>query len=1007
MPSCKSVVCRRSTTASTFATFATTPVRGRQQPCLGARRASSIAAPPSSESKELLKEDQPQTRGTAESRGRVMPVDVKTPRTNAARNHLPSQKRPYLFTKGSQLGRQLVAEMETKREGKAAEQTLLPQSRGRLRPEIMIPERRPPHLFKANTIKASLLDQMRIDGSNNRRNRPHHHEWDADLAPQPPSKDPTAISKATDFTARLTDPKYPPLSTDELVSWTREKTDWLRNLSPETVHTVFTELKSRKATRQLRIEDWHRLMQHMLARTPFTQRNPASYPARAVAVLKEIKHCSITPDPLMYAFIFRAMKDHEKKIEEMHRFLFVDNRATPPALDSYSGKCWRTILAVYLRRPTAHRLLTEARDLWRLLRQAGIQPDKLTCHAFLEAFASQRLTERVKVARDPKGVAEVHNFMQFTASERKLDPVSADAVMAAHDACGNDKSVVNMFEARTERERVKLGVVAYTTAIRAAHRLGKHNMVLRLYLQMQREGITPNDDCFGFAALALAHYPHPGHEIRETVYEPLGRVVQQRREMTRGEGENRQDPAVAAYTKVSSKSYEMLIEALQKSRDWQLALRAYQELKALREVEFAASALQHSSSTPRSSTPAHESQPPPHHSPRNHPLTSRTTLHHVLHCLGHNGRSIEAREFLLTHVASAERLTAYWTRIVNGKLKAARVRSERERPGLEATLQTAVLELEAYEKQASAITHDDDKGDATPKQQKAKRKGGQQVTQRYHNNLHYTVHTTRLALTSLATALTHPIPELLAGSAGPLRLAYTGFVEGWRGWAVSLGGEQTIADKAKKERMVAEAFLEMEEMVRGVWEVEMGLVREVVRGLGVEVEWVPGRVEDGGGVVGMDEPATKGAEVGEWDETSEWGLRSGQDAAADGERASATAGPAHESDDAGMAVQSGGEDISVTEATEAQDETSDVRSVTRRADPTAATTSETNPAFVVADSTHEAVSAPVTQDVDLGRIEAEAAGIESDPSPATPLDETTTQEASPAVASRRAHLGYF
>ncbi|KAJ3161067.1 hypothetical protein HDU86_007686 [Geranomyces michiganensis] len=239
------------------------------------------------------------------------------------------------------------------------------------------------------------------------------------------------------------------LSTTELLGWITDKANRLRDVDADTVHALFAELCKRRATRALQLQDWHRLFQNLVGRTPFLHPSPPNDRQRGIQALKEMKQCSVEPDSFVYACLLRAVKDDVKEVEAVHAFIKKKQKTLlGNARPVYNDKVCRTLLAVYLRRAKGSPMIARARAVWQDMRDFLIVPSRDTYCGLLEAFS----TGSHGVQPDLQAVIKISGFMKLNAPNRTLDPVSINALILAHAACSHFKAVLKLADEMRERK---------------------------------------------------------------------------------------------------------------------------------------------------------------------------------------------------------------------------------------------------------------------------------------------------------------------------------------------------------------------------------------------------------------------------------------------------------------------------------------------------------------------------------------------------------------------------
>ncbi|TPX72198.1 hypothetical protein SpCBS45565_g00449 [Spizellomyces sp. 'palustris'] len=592
--------------------------------------------------------------------------------------------------------------------------------------------------------------------------------WLQDLSlPSPPSLTTENIAKHVKFAVILeADPKSVPTSI--LADYVRNKDNILQYLTSDITYLIFEELVSRGETRQLRLIDWHRLLQRLVGSRPFDMPSDPQDSKRATAVLREIKSCGINPDAFVYACLYRAMKDDVRKVHAVHDFVMksIRSNTTPESCTLATDRSFRTLLAVYLRRPKYPLYLHRARDLWNDMKDAGITPSFNLCLAFLEAY---RLHDS-KVDVDAKGVIKVHRILSTLKKEKRMEQIATDALMIAHDACGHREAVKRLFD-EMSWQGLKPGFTAYKLYLRAvpdhSSTNGVQSLPIRTYERMKKNNIALDDECFRIVSLA---YAAAGDRAGvANMHSTL------RTDLTKAGMELTVVP--------TSRSYDALVEAYSRLKDWESALGAFAELKKLNKQETS-----EGESAVKAAQPDNEQGDSVKFEKGrfNYEGVSRKVLRYVASALGSKGRIGEGKSFFLEEVLCPARLEAYWGRKLAGQQKRLRLQREKaEQAVITAetdTTRVKAKDLQNLKRQLNAAKRAEEKG-----------------------------------------------AEAQIGMDGPLRVVYEGFVDAWR---------EMVEDGYQADEQ-AHKLMEMEEFMGGIYEEEKRRLQEVLRRLGIIIAEEP------------------------------------------------------------------------------------------------------------------------------------------------------------------------
>ncbi|KND00803.1 pentatricopeptide repeat domain-containing protein [Spizellomyces punctatus DAOM BR117] len=592
--------------------------------------------------------------------------------------------------------------------------------------------------------------------------------WLQDLSlPSPPPLTPENFAKHVKFAATLeADPKS--AATAILADYVRNKDNILQYLTSDITYLIFEELVSRGETRQLRLVDWHRLLQRLVGSRPFDMPSDPQDSKRATAVLREIKRCGINPDAFVYACLYRAMKDDVRKVHAVHDFVMnsIRSNSLPQSCTLATDRSFRTLLAVYLRRPKYPLYIHRARNLWNDMKDAGITPSFNICLAFLEAY---RLHDS-KVDVDSKGVIKVHRLLSTLKKEKRMEQIATDALMIAHDACGHREAVKRLFD-EMSWQGFEPGFTAYKLYLRAVQdhlpTNGVQSLPIRTYEKMKKNNMALDDECFRIISLAYAGAGDRAgvanmHSALRTDLANAGR------ELT---------------VVPTSRSYDALIEAYSRLRDWESALGAFVELKKLNTSK--------SESAVKAAQPKNE-QGDVGDSVKfekgrfNYEGVSRKVLRYVASALGSKGRIAEGKAFFLEQVLCPARLEAYWGRKLAGEQKRLRLQREMAEQAVitaeSGLTRVKAKDLQNLKRQLNAAKRAEEKG-----------------------------------------------AEAQIGMDGPLRVVYEGFVDAWR---------EMVEDGYPADEQ-AHKLMEMEEFMSEIYEEEKHRLQKVLGKLGIIIEEEP------------------------------------------------------------------------------------------------------------------------------------------------------------------------
>ncbi|KAJ3019115.1 hypothetical protein HKX48_002358 [Thoreauomyces humboldtii] len=395
------------------------------------------------------------------------------------------------------------------------------------------------------------------------------HPWTEDLAaPTVPAElADVARMEEVALVARLDPVAENRVSQDEILAWITDKHDRLRGVSSSTVQKLLDGLVIAGNLRKLKLEDWHRVFQHLVGRTPFDQPTPSEDPTRAIRALGQMKKNGVEPDPFIYMCLLRAHKDDIRRVEEIRRFLVKTHTDAPEGSASpFSDKLVRTLIAIYLKRARKPLHLTLARNLWDALGSLGVTPSVTTCKGFLEAFYSFTSS----VPQDPQGVSNVHSKMKFNADNRTLDGAANLAAMAAHAACKNHKAVLKILDLMRE-QKMPITLSGYKNALYSYREMNLPRSVTYTFVEMSEVvGLEPDDHCYEHLLWAYARMWK--EESIAKVHHLVRKVVTPHSESTAPNGP------------VTIRTYARVCEAYSNVDDWKRALRTYYELKDLLET---------------------------------------------------------------------------------------------------------------------------------------------------------------------------------------------------------------------------------------------------------------------------------------------------------------------------------------------------------------------------------------------------------------------------------------
>ncbi|KAJ3184606.1 hypothetical protein HDU87_004009 [Geranomyces variabilis] len=553
--------------------------------------------------------------------------------------------------------------------------------------------------------------------------------------------------------------KVATLPTSELIGWVSDKKNRLRDVDADTVNVLFTELCKRGATRALQLQDWHRLLQNLVGRTPFSHPSPSHDRQRGIQALKEMKRCSVEPDGFVYACLLRAVKDDVKEVEAVHAYTKKKQKTlSGTARSVYNDKVCRTLLAVYLRRAKGSPMVARAHAVWQDMRDFVIVPSVDTYCGLLEAFSATGSG----VQADLQTVVKISGFMKLNAPNRTLDPVSIHALILAHSACGHHKAVLKLADEMRER-KLPLGF-SHHKAIMKAHVNGFSPMsAVREFVSMQSQGIGPDDECCELALRSFAASRNPGGVAK--IHRLILSAVAHR--------SNPNDEATGATPGgvITARSYLALIEAYRALNDARGAIAAYMELKAY---------LLDSHVDGGESKPLRQSQHPV-------PWPSRAAVTHVAATLAAAGDAARARAFLLTEALEPVRLEALWSRAHSGTEKRARVAREK-------------LEIQLADAREEAR--------------------GAYSERRKHIKARVPILEKRLAKMKAGTE--RASAQILVGRDGVLKVIYEGFAQAWRDMVDRLGLEFQAAKALEGDGILLDTFEKEGELFRA-WASKLGL----------------------------------------------------------------------------------------------------------------------------------------------------------------------------------------
>ncbi|KAJ3140988.1 hypothetical protein HDU90_007011 [Geranomyces variabilis] len=547
--------------------------------------------------------------------------------------------------------------------------------------------------------------------------------------------------------------KVATLPTSELLGWVSDKKNRLRDVDSDTVHIVFTELCKRGATRALQLQDWHRLFQNLVGRTPFSHPSPPSDRQRGIQALKEMKRCSVEPDGFVYACLLRAVKDDLKEVEAVHSYIKKKQKTSPGTARSvYNDKVCRTLLAVYLRRARGSPMVARARAVWQDMRDFVIVPSADTYCGLLEAFSAGGSG----VQPDLQAVVKISGFMKLNAPNRTLEPVSIHALILAHTACGHHKAVLKLADEMRER-KLPLGFSHYKAIMKAHVAEFSPMLAIREFVSMQSQGIRADDECCELALRSYAASRNPGGvtKIHRLISAALARPSYPSDEAT----------GTMPGDIITARSYLALIEAYRALNDARSAISTYMELKAY---------LLNSYAHKDESKPLRQSQ---HHVP----WPSRAAVTHVAATLAAAGDAARARAFLLTEALEPVRLEALWSRAHSGTEKRARIAREK-------------LEMQLADAREEAR--------------------GAYSERRKHIKARVPILEKRLAKMKAGTE--QASARILVGQEGVLKVVYEGFAQAWKEMVDRLGLEFQAAKALEGDAILLDAY-EKEGVLLRAW----------------------------------------------------------------------------------------------------------------------------------------------------------------------------------------------
>ncbi|KAJ3053787.1 hypothetical protein HK097_003352, partial [Rhizophlyctis rosea] len=295
----------------------------------------------------------------------------------------------------------------------------------------------------------------------------------------------------------------------ELLQIFQKRQDQLRHMTPETIWQGFQILRSRKLTARLEMVDWHRLLQHLVGRTPFTTFTPPEDRQRAFAVLKEIKQCGRVPDSYIYASLIRAVKDDMKQIDAVVSYVKsqYQKASASNGLSDISGirvqkstlitqSLLVTIAESYLHRADKTTNPSAVIDLYEQAFKYEIKPSAELCIIVLEAC---------KFRKDEVTVNKVHDWIAGRAKQdlMQMTPAVYTALVEGHGVCGHWEAVERLFD-RLERSGLDIPAECYRTYIRALAHLNKPHVMTLMHQRMDKKQMTVHDDVYALVARAYA-----------------------------------------------------------------------------------------------------------------------------------------------------------------------------------------------------------------------------------------------------------------------------------------------------------------------------------------------------------------------------------------------------------------------------------------------------------------------------------------------------------------------
>ncbi|KAJ3268740.1 hypothetical protein HK104_005287 [Borealophlyctis nickersoniae] len=685
--------------------------------------------------------------------------------------------------------------------------------------------------------------------------RPWTHELD--LPPPSPPKAEQVAQKTywEDIERKLSNPNVT-IETKVFTDGIRDRRNVLQYLSLDAVWLIFETLKSRGATRQLILADWHRLI-HRFIYHPLCSPTPPETPHRSFEILKEMKRCGVAPDAFMYSSIIRACKDDIKKVDHIRKFVLklaeeaqndAQKDASSPSAPSSSSssssllpslsflssstrarvahtttplisdKFFLTLLGVYLRPVNGFKYVEKAASLREDMRKFGMQPNVDASMAFLEAFGA---------LGDAGGVASIHaGLIHRRISGLKWGTREYEALMVAHDGCGNFKAVERLWTTVLEK-KVPFGFPACKSYLHALAHFNDNAKIANLHRYMDKEKIPYDDDCMAVFAHAYAQLGNVS-ELTQRVRKRLERrLTSHERKREKMEWKVLEKVLEAYALAGDVEGVEQTFEVLRRARQLNYEVKFEAEQKAAKEKEEKAAKLaeekaakeveegavttevvvegkgevvtgadadtakpdaetsdtsattatattipdQTTTETPPTSTTATPTSPPKPRGKKYIPpplaLPMRAHLCMVANTIGRNSKTLdEARTFFLTTVFSPSLLTHHHTLALETYLKDLREERDKALKSLKSAKYWAAQPRSRRPKGQPAVSSVQQKVDAT---QRALKKGG----------------------------------VVRVGDKGPLGMVYDAFTSGWR-QRVELEGDKL---KGPEEMILMDGFV--------------------------------------------------------------------------------------------------------------------------------------------------------------------------------------------------------